>query len=82
MRLWIGNINPDTSEEDLREFLKKYCGVDCGDVLREDGDGTRPAAVVDFPGVGHEVMLEYQRRLHQMFWRDRTINVQVAPDQS
>ncbi len=78
MKLWIGNIDPDTSDENLREFIQKYCGVECGAIVREDGDGSRPAAIVEFPGLGHEAMLEYQRRLHQMYWRGRTLNVQVA----
>ncbi len=78
MKLWIGNINPDASDDDLRGLIQKYCGVECGEIVREEGGGTRPAAVVDFPGVGHEVMLEFQRRLHQLFWHDRMLNVQVT----
>lgn len=27
MKLWIGNINPNASDDDLRGLIEKYCGV-------------------------------------------------------
>jgi hypothetical protein len=77
MKMWIGNIDPEASDQDLRDFLAKYCAATLGGIEREPGDGTRPAAVVDFPGSAGEEVREFQRRLHGMFWRGRTINVQV-----
>ncbi|GAA5181930.1 hypothetical protein GCM10025771_30010 [Niveibacterium umoris] len=77
MNLWIANINPDATDDDIRELVKKYCGVDVPEIRREPGDGTRPAAELIFPDVGSSVLQEFQGRLHGMFWKERKISVQV-----
>lgn len=77
MKLWIGNLNPAVSDEDLRAFIAKYCAAEAGSIEREPGDGSRPAAIVDFPELGSTALHTFQSRLHGMYWQDRTINVQV-----
>jgi RNA recognition motif-containing protein len=77
MKLWIGNIAPDTSDEELREFLKKY-GVDTvASIERVAGDGSRPAAVVDVAATP-EGLMKLTQRLNGMFWKGKTLVVQTT----
>ena len=47
MKLWIGNIAPGTSDEEVRELVKKYApSLECSAIQRVDGDGSRPAAML------------------------------------
>lgn len=58
MKLWIGNIAPGTSDEAIRKFVKKYSlEMECTTIQRVDGDGSRPAATLEFvdtPQFGRE----------------------------
>ena len=47
MKLWIGNIAPGTSDEELRAFLGKYGIENVASIEHVEGDGSRPAAVLD-----------------------------------
>jgi len=74
MKLWIGNIAPGTSDDEIREFLKKYVpNVECGSIERVDGDGSRPAAMIEFGGSVERIVT----RLHGMYWKERKLNVQA-----
>lgn len=77
MKLWIANISPDASDDDIRELVRKYCGVDVPQIRREPGDGSRPAAELIFDDVNPSVLYEFQRRMHGMYWKDHTLSVQV-----
>ena len=56
MKLWIGNIAPDTGDAELRDLVKKYApDLECTDIQRVDGDGSRPAAVLMFPAAAHDI---------------------------
>jgi hypothetical protein len=49
MKLWIGNIAPETPDEEIRELVRKYApDLECTQIQRVDGDGSRPAAVLEF----------------------------------
>lgn len=77
MKLWIGNIAPGTSDEELRDFLKKY-GVDSvASIEHVDGDGSRPAAVVEVAATP-DALMKVTQRLNGMFWKGRTLVVQTT----
>jgi hypothetical protein len=74
MKLLIGNIAPGTSDDEIREFVKKYvAGAECGTIERVEGDSSRPAAVLEFGGPVEAIV----KRLHGMYWKERKLNVQV-----
>lgn len=76
--LWIGNIAPGTTDEELVEFVKKYApDLECKGVERVEGDGSRPAAVLQFPDAEIGVVERVQMRLHGMYWKGRELFVQV-----
>jgi RNA recognition motif-containing protein len=75
MQLWIGNIAPDTTDDELRELVSKYAKLEVSRVRREEGEGSHPAAVLEFEGVDRGALYEAQRRLNGLFWKERTLRV-------
>ena len=79
MKLWIGNIAPNTSDEELLAFVKKYApDLECTHVQRVDGDGSRPAAVLEFSAAPVGALETVSMRLHDMVWKERRLVVQTA----
>jgi hypothetical protein len=76
MKLWIGNVAPGTSDQELREFLARY-GVDPVESIQHvEGDGTRPAIVVEVPATA-EAMMKVTQRLNGLHWKGRALMVQA-----
>jgi RNA recognition motif-containing protein len=73
-RLWIGNVPPDATDEELAELAKKYSGLECKVVQRVDGDGTRPARVLEFAGAPLGEVDKLALRLAEMYWKDRKLH--------
>ena len=77
-RLWIGNIEPGTTDEEIREFVKKYApGLECVKIQRVDGDGSRPAATLEFADTPYGSVEKISMRLHGMYWKGRELFVQT-----
>lgn len=79
-RLWIGNIEQNTSDEDLQELLTKYGFPKFDAIERVPGDGSRPAAIFTFEGVSSEGISLLVPRVHDLFWKRRKLTVQVMRD--
>ena len=78
MKLWIGNIAPGTSDEEVREFVKKYApGLECTKIQRVEGDGSRPAAVLEFSNPPLGALEGVSMRLNGMYWKERSLIVQT-----
>jgi len=74
VKLWIGNIAPGTSDDEIRAFVKKYVpDGECVNMQRVDGDGSRPAAMIEYAGSVEAVVT----RLHGMYWKERKLVVQA-----
>lgn len=78
MNLWIGNISPEVTDEDLSAFVAKYgCPVP-NRIERVPGDGSRPAAVLFFDSAPDKAIYDAQFRLHGMYWKGRQLFVQTT----
>ena len=77
MNIWVGNIAPEASDEELRELVKKYSGLEVTSLNRVTGDGTRPAAVVSVPATDADAYRIVQR-LNGLFWKGRSLTVQAV----
>ena len=75
--LWIGNIAPETSDEELKAFLVKYGFPAFDGIERMPGAGSRPAALVRFDAANAGARQQLQPRVHNLFWKDRRLNVEV-----
>ena len=74
MNLWIGNIAPETSDDEIRAFLKKYVAdVECLRIDRVEGSGSRPAAMLEVVGPVEAIVT----RLNGMYWKERKLLVQT-----
>ena len=76
MNLWIGNIAPEVTDEELANFVVKYGCPRPARIERVLGDGSRPAAVLAFEGDG-SVISKAQLRLNGMYWNGRQLLVQT-----
>jgi hypothetical protein len=77
--LWIGNVEADTSEAELKEFLERYGFPPFDGIQLMPGTGERPAVVLTFSNVEAEALRMLQPRVDNLFWKNRTITVQVMP---
>ena len=77
MKLWIGNLDPKTTDDELRELLAKYTQLKITGIVRHSGDGTRPAAMLELEGGDIKALDAAQRRLHGMYWKNRPLHVAI-----
>ncbi len=75
MRLWIGNMAPGTTGDEVMELLKKYGGqLECIGLERVEGAGTHPAAIAEFTGGTTMMLSDLALRLNGMYWKGRSLN--------
>ena len=78
MKLWIGNIAPATTDEEIRALVKKYApDLECVKITRVEGDGSRPAATLEFADTPYGSVEKISMRLHGMHWKERELHVQT-----
>jgi len=80
MKLWLGNLAPDTTDDQLREFLGKYTKIEFTQIVRVPGDGSRPAATLEFAGGDFTAVYQVEARLNGMFWNNRVLVAHVMRD--
>ena len=78
MKLWIGNMAPDTTDEEIGAFVKKYAPeLEVTKITRVDGDGSRPGASVEFADTPYGAVEKISMRLHGMYWKGKELFVQT-----
>lgn len=77
--LLFGNVEESVSDEEINAFLQKYGFPPSDNIQRIAGAGSRPAALLHYANVSDEVLRVLQPRVHNMFWNNRTISVQILP---
>jgi hypothetical protein len=75
MKLWMGNIAPGTSDEELRALIDKYGAAEVTSVQHVADDGPRPAAILEVVATT-EMMFQLTSRLNGMYWKGRSLTVQ------
>jgi hypothetical protein len=74
-RLWLANIPPEASDDDLRALVAKYGpDVQCTTIERAPGSGERPAAFMSFSGKKIESLGKLALRLDGMYWKGRKLS--------
>jgi hypothetical protein len=75
--LMLSNLHPDTTEEQVKEFLDRY-GVPPFDHIEfQEGDGTRPSVTLTFLSVDAATLRPYVQRIHDVFWNGHKISALV-----
>jgi RNA recognition motif-containing protein len=77
MKLWIGNLPPGKSDEDVRAFVRKYSEAEISSMTRIAGDGTRPGVLIGIEGASHSMFTIMQRRLKGISWDQHELTVQI-----
>ena len=81
-RLWLANIAPGTSDDELKELFKKYApDLECVEIQHEEGTGVRPAALVSFTHKSLDSLGKLALRLNGLYWKERTLSCSttIAP---
>ena len=74
-RLWLANIAPGTSDDELKGLFKKYApDLDCTEIQHEEGTGVRPAALVSFERKKFDSLGKLALRLNGLFWKERKLS--------
>ncbi|MGZ5036288.1 MAG: RNA recognition motif domain-containing protein [Usitatibacter sp.] len=76
MKLWVGNIAPGTSDEELRALLGKYGVATVASIEQVPGEGSRPAAILEIAATPESVA-KVTQRLNGMYWKGRSLTVQA-----
>ncbi len=78
MKLWLANLAPGTTDDEIKAFVKKYGPeLECVRIQREDGDGSRPGAVLEFTG-SSEALGKLNLRLSGLYWKGRSLMSSMA----
>jgi hypothetical protein len=77
-RLWIANL-PEAGDDEIDEFLQKYGFPSFDAITRVPGDGTRPAAIIDYPDLTEDMLGRLAPRVNDMAWRERKIFANAMP---
>lgn len=73
-RLWLSNVPPEASDDDLRELAKKYSPhLEVIALQREPGDGSRPVAFMTFKGGEFGDVERLAERLNGLYWKERKL---------
>jgi hypothetical protein len=79
-RLLLTNVDPDVTDDEIKEFLTKYGFPPCDEVHREKNESSRPGVMVTYEGIDPTALGKLQERIHNLFWRKRTLSAQVLRD--
>jgi hypothetical protein len=80
-RLWIANIEPGTSDDELKALVLKYTSdpIECTEIRRVEGDGSRPGALMTFSGKKFDTLGNVALRLNGMYWKGRRLICEATP---
>ena len=71
----LANIAPGTTDDELKELVKKYApDLECAEIQREEGTGSRPAAMMTFTDKKFDSLGKLALRLNGMYWKGRTLS--------
>jgi hypothetical protein len=72
--LWIGNVPPEATDEEVVALAKKYSELEGKVVQRLEGDGSRPVRVLEFVGAPLGAVDTLALRLAGMYWKERQLH--------
>jgi hypothetical protein len=76
MKLWIGNIAPGTTDDEIKALVTKYGIPAVESIDHQPGDGSRPAAVLEVAATP-DTLMKATQRLNGLYWKGRSLTVQV-----
>jgi len=80
VHMMLGNIEPGTTDDEVREFLVKYGFPPYDEIEHVPGEGTRPAVALTFNALEPEALRMLQPRVHGLFWKNRKVAASVMSE--
>ncbi len=77
-KMWIANLPPEATDDEIDEFLQKYGFPTFDSIERVPGDGSRPAAILDYPSLTDDLLRRLQPRVNDVAWREKKLFVSVG----
>jgi len=74
------NLEPGTTDDEIRDFLVKYGFPPYDQIEHEQGDGSRPAVMLTFAGTDPAALGDLQGRINGIHWKKRKISAHVMRD--
>lgn len=78
MHMLLGNIEPGTSSDEIRDLVVKYGFPPFDEIEFLEGDGSRPAVALTFNSIDAPALATLQPRLHHLFWKNRQITATIG----
>jgi hypothetical protein len=79
-RLWLGNIEAGTPDDEIKAFLVKYGFPAFDKIEHVAADGPRPGAILTFNDAPVEGLRKLKERIHDMYWHKGRLIAQVLHD--
>jgi hypothetical protein len=77
MSLWLVNLDPETTDDELRDLVRRIARLEVASLTRVPGDGVRAAARLELEPASR-VSVEYaQQRLNGLHWKERSLTAYV-----
>jgi len=75
-RLLLGNLEPGTGDEEVRDFLVKYGFPPYEKIEHEPGE----TVLLTFTDLDEAKLFTLQQRVHDMFWKSRKLTARIIHD--
>ena len=79
-RLLLGNLEPGTTDDEIRDFLVKYGFPPFDEIEHEPGDGSRPSVLLTFAATDPTALSNLQPRIHDVYWKKRRLTARILRD--
>jgi hypothetical protein len=78
--LMLGNIEPGTTDDEIRDLLVKYGFPPFDEITHEPGDGTNPTVLLTFSTIDATTLFNLQKRVHDLYWKHRKLTARILQD--
>ncbi|RZL92205.1 MAG: RNA-binding protein [Variovorax sp.] len=79
-RLLLVNLEPGTTDDEIRDFLVKYGFPSFDTIEHQPGDGSRPAVLLTFAATDATALANLQPRIQDVYWKKRKLGVRILRD--
>ena len=79
-RLLLGNLEPGTTDDEIRDFLVKYGFPPFDAIEHQPGDGSRPSVLLSFAATDPTALDNLQQRVHDVYWKNRKLTAEILLD--
>jgi len=76
----LANLDPATTDDEIRDFLVKYGFPPYSAIQHQDGDGSQPSVLLSFDELDTAKLQALQARIDHVYWKHRELHVRLLQD--